>query len=125
MRKKPMTIEVTTVGIIATNTNGLTPSLETQEIVNGPDFRQLGAEAIEKVYRLEKDERLVLPGIITSEPEKPKNKKEGGKLEPWFKWYQAMLDSGYKVTLKDVAEESHFSNGYVRQCDPNYKRRFT
>ncbi len=44
----------------------------------------------------------------------PKMKKEGGTLFEWFEWYHATLKAGFKCTLKEVANESHYSYGYVK-----------
>jgi hypothetical protein len=56
------------------------------------------------------------------EPVKPKGKKEGGKLEEWFKWYDEMLKRGFKCTLKDVAKASNYSYGYIKQKHSIYAR---
>jgi hypothetical protein len=51
----------------------------------------------------------------------PEPKKGGGNISEWLGWYHDMHIAGYKTTLRDVAEKSGWSYGYVRQSNQRYK----
>lgn len=48
-------------------------------------------------------------------PQEPPTRKDGGTVNEWLAWYEAMLDYGYACTLKEVASKGGWKYGYIRQ----------
>jgi hypothetical protein len=48
-------------------------------------------------------------------PPKPEKPPADSSLDAWFEWRRAMQEAGYRCTLRDVAEQTAYSYGYVRQ----------
>lgn len=57
-------------------------------------------------------------------PQKPSSlpKENPNAWEGWFEWYDNMKKAGYKCTLKDIAKEINYSEGYVKLLHARYKK---
>jgi hypothetical protein len=51
-------------------------------------------------------------------PEKP---KKGSSLDTWFKYYHDCKDGGFKCTFEDIAKETDYDAGYLRQLHMHYQ----
>lgn len=59
--------------------------------------------------------------IIKEPPKTPEPKSKGGNIDLWLDWYHKMTDNGFKCTLKEVAEKSGYSLGYIKQKHMVYR----
>jgi hypothetical protein len=58
--------------------------------------------------------------VALEKPEQPA--KESG-FDAWFEYYYGMREAGYKITLRDIADKTDFSYGYIRQKKSEYDRK--
>jgi len=55
-----------------------------------------------------------------TKPERPTKPKGEAGWDEWFAYYDAMQAAGFKYTLADVAGDTKYSSGYVRQKKAEY-----
>lgn len=55
-------------------------------------------------------------------PEKPAMPEHGSHLNLWFDWFHNMQTSGLKCTLQDIARETGYSYGRIRQLHSMYAK---
>lgn len=55
-----------------------------------------------------------------SPPPKPNKLDDGGTLDDWFDWYHDMKGAGFRCTLRDIAKETGYSYGHVKNKHMNY-----
>ena len=60
------------------------------------------------------------PEARTDQPEKPIKPKREDDWDMRFAYYYAMNNAGYKYTLRDLADDTGYSHGYVRQKKAEY-----
>jgi hypothetical protein len=54
-------------------------------------------------------------------PNRPKMPPKRSGMERWFEYYYKCKNGGFKYTLEDLAEDSDYSYGYIRQQHQLYK----
>lgn len=57
-----------------------------------------------------------------TKPKKPAKPKSGRRLDLWFGWYHAMRDSGYRCILEEIAQETGYTPGTIKQKHAIYVR---
>jgi hypothetical protein len=53
-------------------------------------------------------------------PIRPEKPQKGSQLDSWFTYFHDCRDAGIKYTLKNLAHDSGFSYGHVRELHRNY-----
>ena len=59
-------------------------------------------------------------GPEPQKPAKPKKPTSKAGLQAWFDYYHDMKRAGHKFSLRQIAEETHFSHGHIRNEHPDY-----
>jgi hypothetical protein len=62
-------------------------------------------------------------GAPTVRPPRPAKPPPGAGLDAWFDWYHAMKGAGLKCTLKDLAQDTGYSEGHIKHEHRSYKLR--
>lgn len=70
------------------------------------------------VRELDRQQQTMPP--VPVKPDKPL-KPETRDLEDWFRYYHDCQKAGFRVTLRDIADETGYSHDYVRQKHAEYK----
>jgi len=69
------------------------------------------------------DELLAALGVRRYAPPAPKPELPSldAPKDAWFDWYHRVKDLGYKITLRDLADEWGYGYDYVRQMHAEYQ----
>ena len=85
------------------------------------DFIEIIKTKINKVFSpqlLDEDVKQTIP----QKPEKPREGAIKGNIDHWFDWYHDCIRAGYKVTLDEIAEETGYVYGTVKNKHSLYLR---
>jgi len=65
-------------------------------------------------------EETVVPAEAEKAKPSPPTKPTGRSWDEWFDYYYQMQEAGLKYTLRDLARDMGYNNGYVRQKKMEY-----
>ena len=89
-------------------------------------FQEPGKSAIEIWKQVENAMRarghLPEPMAVPQRPASPQKPASDSNLITWFDWYHASNQAGFKVHLEDIARETGYAYGTVRQKHSAYAK---
>ncbi|MBK5279822.1 MAG: hypothetical protein JJE09_13265 [Bacteroidia bacterium] len=56
-------------------------------------------------------------------PKKPEMPEKRSGLDNWYRYYHACKGGGWNITLENIAQESGYTPGYIRNNHAAYKRK--
>jgi len=87
-------------------------------------FHEPAKSAIQTWKQIEQTMRarghLILPDAAPLKPSMPPKPSRNSSLHAWFDWYHAAKVAGFKVSLAQVAQETGYQYGTVRQRHSAY-----
>lgn len=75
----------------------------------------IGIYGLPAIEQTPASEQTLGSSRLISKPEPPPKPAKGKGLDAWFKWYHDMRNDGLRCTLKDVAKETGYTEGYLKQ----------
>ena len=89
-------------------------------------FQEPGKSAIQIWKQIEQTMRarghLPDPQAVPQMPVAPLKPASGSRLDAWFDWYHARRNAGLKTTLEDVALETGYTVGTIKQLHAAYAK---